>query len=170
MELLIPGLLLVALMVYLSTKIKKKAAKAYEREMFVGKGFSVIKPEGFISPTDIGELAFAAYSKEFGSDECENLRRVSAEARIFYGETLEDVVHQRLGTSSKTGEAKPFDNKVRIIEREEEAEGCAYSAIYKFIEGEKTATYELAIKFLPDQKDEFLQKINEMLDTFILEG
>lgn len=171
MELLIPGLLLVALMVYVSTRIKKQAAKAYERETVIGDGFSIVKPEGFISPADIGELAFAAYAKEFGSGECDNIRRASAEARFFRGETLDERVHQILGAlsdSSPSGEAKPIDNKVRIIKREEMAEGCACSAIYKLINGGTAGTYELAIRFLPEHKEEYLPKIDEMLDTFKL--
>lgn len=171
MELLIPGLLLVALMVYVSTRIKKQAARAYEREIVTGNGFTIVKPEGFISPTDIGELAFAAYSKDFGSGECDYVRHVSAEVRANCGESLESRVHLILRNapdSVPSGAVKPIDNKERIIEREEVVGGCPVSAIYKLIDGETAGICELAIRFLPEQREEYLPKIDEMLDTFKL--
>ena len=68
MELLIPGLILVALMVYASTRIKKKAAAALDRERITTETFTIVKPEGFINIAlpDAG-LLFQAYSKEFAS-------------------------------------------------------------------------------------------------------
>lgn len=169
MEILVPGLLLVALMVYVSTKIKKKAAIAYEREIIHNDEFSIIKPEGFISPADGGEAAFAAYSMEFGSGSGENVRRASAKVRLYRGERLESVVHRILGASEDSGDsgaAKPIDNKARIIEREEVVDGCTVAAIYKLIDGGAVGTFELAILILPDYRGEYLPKIDEMLNTF----
>ena len=76
MEILIPGLILVALMVWASTKIKKKASAAYEDEIVETDTFILEKPEGFISPAYPDEgLEFAAYSKEFGRDRTRDLRQ-----------------------------------------------------------------------------------------------
>ena len=48
MEILIPGLILVALMVYVSTKIKKNAVDAFGEETITTDDFVLIKPEGFL--------------------------------------------------------------------------------------------------------------------------
>ena len=69
MELLIPGLVLVALMVYASTRLKKATARALEAEDVETDEFSITKPAGFInvvSPDD--GLLFRAYTKEFADD------------------------------------------------------------------------------------------------------
>lgn len=84
MEILIPGLILVALMVYASTRIKKSAAKAYEPETIETDDFVINKPAGFL--TVIGgdpRLAFESYSKEFGAGSNSEFRKATANIRIF---------------------------------------------------------------------------------------
>ena len=74
MEILIIGGLLVALMAYLSTKIKKEAKRAYEQEVIETEGFKIVKPVDFIIPLKkASEYAFEAYSKDFGEDEAGDL-------------------------------------------------------------------------------------------------
>ena len=50
MEILIIGSLIVALMVYASTKIKRSAAQAFEEETIETDEFYLVKPEGFLNP------------------------------------------------------------------------------------------------------------------------
>jgi len=80
MELLIPGLILVALMAYVSTRIKKSAARAFEAEQVTGDGFSLEKPDGFLVRTGgKAGLLFDAYSKDFGTTGgAENIRAAKA--------------------------------------------------------------------------------------------
>src|SRR5262245_3557700 len=97
MELLIPGLLLVGLMVYLSTRIKRTAAAAYASETIETDEFRIVKAEGFIMPVDENSrFEFAAYSREFGKDEADRHRQASLELTVDRGTTLaavrEDVV------------------------------------------------------------------------------
>ena len=67
MELLVPGLILVALMVWASTRIKKNAAAAFDSETVDDERFTICKPEGFLHVlNDTSGLAFRSYSKEFG--------------------------------------------------------------------------------------------------------
>ncbi len=77
MEILIIGVIVVALMVWASTRIKRSAAEAFEEEAIDTDDFSLVKPEGFLSPVENDEyLAFYAYSKEFGEeDKAENCAR-----------------------------------------------------------------------------------------------
>ena len=63
MEILIIGVIVVALMAYASTKIKKSAREAFEVEVFENEGFTITKPEGFIIPYNKN---ISAYSDETG--------------------------------------------------------------------------------------------------------
>jgi len=62
---LIPGLILVALMVYVSTRIKKTAAAAFDAETIETDEFIIQKPEGFLHKLNGDpKYVFEAYSKE----------------------------------------------------------------------------------------------------------
>ena len=67
MEILIPGLIIVALMVYASTRIKRSAAAAFDSEAIETDEFVINKPEGFLNNLN-GDPKFAleAYSREYG--------------------------------------------------------------------------------------------------------
>lgn len=79
MEILIIGIIVVALMAYVSTRIKRSAAAAFQAETVETDEYSIQKPEGFLSV--IGgdpRFAFEAYSKDFGTGQAEKLRQVRA--------------------------------------------------------------------------------------------
>ena len=108
MELLIPGLILVALMVYVSTKIKKSAAQAYETERIDTEEFSITKPEGFINPLNTNSpFAFEAFTKEFGSTPNERLRKASAELRIIDGGGFDEVVDSVRTSAANFSSSQP---------------------------------------------------------------
>src|SRR5690349_3226793 len=79
MELLIPGLILVGLMVYASTRIKRNAAQAFESETIETSEFTLFKPEGMLHKLN-GDprFAFEAYSREFGTEGYRDVRRATA--------------------------------------------------------------------------------------------
>ena len=83
MELAIPGLIIVALMVYASTKIKRMSAEAFAAEVVEGDKFVIEKPQGFLHVLNGDpQLAFEAYSKEFGKEHAEKIRQARFELRI----------------------------------------------------------------------------------------
>lgn len=80
MEFLIPGLLLVAFMVWASTRIKRNAAAAFEEESIDTDQFTIRKPEGFLHVlNDDSGLAFRSYSKEFGKVGDREVRKATIE-------------------------------------------------------------------------------------------
>lgn len=82
MEILIPGLLLVALMVYASTRIKRTAAEAFESESIAGDDFIIEKPSGMLTVINgRPDLLFESYSKEYGKGDAGEIRQVRAELR-----------------------------------------------------------------------------------------
>lgn len=171
MEILIPGLILVALMVYVSTKIKKNAAQAYERETIETPEFSIVKPEGFICPVDFDEqLAFAAYSKEYGRDQSDSVRQVSAEVRKFADGNFDEICERakidsiRI-VSEDTGVLN--GSKWCVIEAERIEIGVTLDVIYKILATEG-GVYELRISILPEYKNDYSTRTDELLDSFVL--
>src|SRR5260370_21728636 len=93
MELLIPGLILVALMVYASTRIKKTAAVAFEPETIETDDFIIQKPDGFLNKINRDEqFEFEAYSKEFGGAGAENIRQGTAYLMVYDDISVDQAV------------------------------------------------------------------------------
>jgi len=139
MELLIPGLALVALMVWASTRIKRSAAKAFEAEHIEGDGFSIDKPDGFLQKLDErSEYAFEAYSKEFGSELAGNMRAATAVV----------MVNDESGSS---------DHVVH--------DGHEYRVRTKTI-ASNSHRLTLRIEVLAERFDDFALRIDEMLTSF----
>ena len=171
MELLIPGLILVALMVYASTKIKKNAARAYEQETIETPEFSVVKPEGFICPVDYNEgLIFAAYSKEYGRDQTDSVRQASAEIRKFDDKSFDEICERaKIDSVRVVSEDIGILNgaKSSVIATERIDAEITLDAINKIVEGDEKI-YELIITVLPEYKEDYSRKIDEMLGSFAL--
>src|SRR5215218_10285538 len=102
MELLIPGLLLVALMVWASTKIKKTAADAFEAEFIETENYSLQKPDGFLHVIGDEEHELRAYSKEFGKGDNTGIRQATIEIDVFRGSDLESVRNSVKEAASKS--------------------------------------------------------------------
>lgn len=98
MELLIPGLILVALMVYASTRIKKIAASAFDQETIETEDFIIQKPEGFLHNLNGDpKYIFEAYSKEY-SKANDKLRVGTATLQRIENATPDQVVSAISGT------------------------------------------------------------------------
>jgi len=102
MELLVPGLILVALMVWASTRIKKNAAAAFDAETVENEFFVIRKPEGFLHVlNDSSGLAFRSYPKEFGKVGDRDVRRATIEIERNVGTTV-DEMKERIETSAES--------------------------------------------------------------------
>ena len=171
MELLIPGLLLVALMVWASTRIKKTAAAAFEAETVETDDFVIQKPDGFLNVINGDpKYAFEAYSKEYGGDGAEDFRRgkvnltvrgsgtvggVDAEFDSSHGEIIEDMT-EVIGSI-----------RYRLIDVNRVEKGVEFRVTYKI--GEKDGKIcELEAVRLAETSDEFARKIEVMVSSFEL--
>ncbi|HEY0659133.1 MAG TPA: hypothetical protein VGD05_11700 [Pyrinomonadaceae bacterium] len=171
MEILIIGGILVALMAYVSTKIKKSAADAYERERIETEEFTIIKPENFISPTgESDEYVFTAYSKDFGRDEAEEFRQAKAELLVYANADFEEICRnakQSAGklVSEETGESG--NGKICFFNVEETENETETEIVYKIAESVKhNKIYELKISVLSDFRETYSSAINELLQSF----
>ena len=164
MEILIPGLILVALMIYASTKIKRTAAQAYELETIETEDFVIQKPAGLLAV--IGgdpKFAFEAYSKEFGSGSASDVRKVTANITVFNmgsqpserDEIIGDVSNKIGGQSYRVTEAKRSVNNV------------AFKVFRK--SGVKNGrVVRLEIISLTETTEESIRDIESMLQSFEL--
>lgn len=171
MEILIPGLILVALMIYASTKIKKSAAQAFEAESFAGEGFSLEKPDGFIIPADFDEgLLFEAYTKDSGTQETEMLRQARAEVRRFEGTTIDELRKAVADSSEVLSEDTRNYSLSRAVRIEAKAErnGVPLLLFYLIASGGNDA-FQLEVTALPENIDEFSERIDILIESFSLD-
>lgn len=170
MELLIPGLILVALMVWASTKIKRDAAAAFEPETIETDEFVIRKPDGFLHVVnDDSGLAFRAYSKEYGRNELNGDRRVTIEVSIHQNSDLKTV-----STSLESDDAGLSDVQTYLDGGENAMTFVVDSASgdprrvrhYKLIT-RGTNVVEVCIAVLYAYRDGFSAEIDETFANFI---
>ncbi len=175
MEILIVGVLLVALMVFVSTKIKKNAASAFEKEIIDKEDFRLVKPEGFLSPVyEESEFAFEAYTKEFGKNDADEFRQAWANLVATSDSRFETAIENIKKTGVKILSEKFLENaseeqKICLIEGEKVEKGIAVKKFYKIIESPKRhKIYQLQISVLDAYQENYANRITEMLESFVV--
>ena len=169
MELLILGLILVALMVYASTRIKRNAAQAFDQERVEAEEFSLIKPEGFLHKINgvDPEYVFQAYSKEYGKDEAENIRQATIDMQISNGRLFSDACSEAEKDSTSLIERKGLEVsgfKAWSIEAEREIDGREM-VVHSLIVDAPGKIFSLRSSVLKEHNNDFLRKIDEMEDS-----
>ena len=172
MEILIIGGILVALMAYVSTRIKKSAASAYEPETVETAEFILVKPEGFISPVGkVSAFAFEAFSKDFGeSDKTEKLRRAQANLRIAAGENFAVYCERAKQTfdeilSAETLGAATSGRKICLLKGENQENGVQIFEYRKIVAAE-SRIYDLQAVVLGDSSGVYGDRIEKMIESF----
>lgn len=165
MELLIPGLILVALMVYASTRIKKRAAEAFEPETIETERYTLHKPEGFLHVIDSPRHDFEAYSKEYAADD--SSRRATIEVDIFRGTDLKSVRESLRDASARFDLTEETENACRV-ETEETANETGLKVFYKLVDTRAGPIYRIRFAVMARHEDEYLDRIEEALDSFTL--
>jgi hypothetical protein len=154
MEIWIIGIPLVALMVYLSTRVQKMANQAYAEELIEREGFALIKPEGFIFlETPAEGFAFQAESKAFGENEAtETIREASASVVIKNGDVKSAVKAATGSTDTEVISQTADDCVIRIKENVGDAVLHVFRRIMN-IDDKRFA--ELTVSVLDESLDEF---------------
>ena len=168
MELLIPGLAIVALMVWASTRIKRNAAAAYEAETIETDDFVIQKPEGFLHNLngDPGH-ALEIYSREYG-EVATGIRAGRVSLKVSGG-TAEEAA-----SSIKNNETVIDDlgeviggRRYRLIETTRFEKDSECSVTYKIAE-KNGQVYTLEAIRLAETSDEFKGKIDAFVASFEL--
>ena len=175
MEILIIGGVLVALMVLISTKIKKSAAQAFESEIIEGDGFRLVKPAGFIHPLrDVSDFAFEAYSKEFGEKSERNVWKAQIYVTASEGLNLVSIrknIKQETGKilSEKVLKDTGDGQKICLFEKETSNDDAAFFEFRKIVESRKqNRTFDLKILILKSFRAEFVGRVDEFINNFQL--
>ena len=161
MELLIPGLILVAVMVYVSTRIKKRAADAFNAESINADGFSLEKPEGFLHVVGDERHEFMAYSKEVGEDDNSSTRRATIELDVLPEADVASV-RKAICEASVNSSARQED----VLETDEGANETEFRAVYK-LAARGSSVYRLRFAVLAEHFDEFSRRIDDTIESFV---
>jgi hypothetical protein len=166
---LIPGLILVGLMIWASTRIKRSAALAFEQEEIDTPEYSLVKPEGFLAPADPAEgTIFSAYTKEYGREGAETVRQATVELRRFDNANLEEVSERaKIDSDDLVEEQFGVINEAKcaniVVARAED--GVPVETYHKLIAA-RDAVFQLSITVLPEHKEDHSRKIEEVLASF----
>ncbi len=172
-EIFIIGGAIVALMVYVSTRIKRSAAQAFEAEIIETEEFRIVKPEGFMHPLrENSEFAFEAYSKDYGDGELRNYWQSNAELLIHSNKKFKDVCADAKKDddeilSEKILKDAPADQRICLIEGEQIGDEAKKRIFRKIVESlSQKKVYELRIYVLSNHLSDQSAKTEEMLEGF----
>lgn len=168
MEFLIPGLILVALMVYASTKIKRSAAAAFEAEKIETDDFCVEKPEGFLNVLNLDpSLKLDVYSKDFGTGDAAGFRAARFEVRAYRQRKLAQIsaaIAETVKVNSKLPEIID-GRRYLVLECESVEKEVNFRELYKLTE-KNGDVFELKLKMLADADAELSGKAELMFASF----
>jgi hypothetical protein len=167
MEILIVGAIVVALMVYASTKIKRSAAAAFEEETIETDEFSLVKPEGFLNPVETEDyLAFYAYSKEYGEEgKAEKFRQSLIKLKILAGRSLTEIGKDVKKSFDKVlSEEKPDENT--FVLSGEKSENDVSQLFYHKIVARGERIFDLEMSVLAEYQEKYEAKAEKLLETF----
>ena len=168
MEIFIIGLIIVAVMVWASTKIKRTAAQAFDAENIRGDGFTLEKPEGFLNRVyEKHDMLFDAYSKDFGTDDNVNIRTATAvvyptDEPINEAASLEQ---SRLMNSDRSEMFELGGSHCIILTGSSERDGHTYNVSEKLL-SRGARTLVLKIEAVSKPSAELSRKIEQMLLSF----
>jgi hypothetical protein len=168
MEILIIGGIVVALMVYVSTRIKRSAAAAFEPELIEKEDFTVEKPEGFLFPLrEPPDFPFEAYSKLFGERSSRNTWRARARLRIHEGLVLDGLLSEARSDETFTSNevSKTTSSRRELHSRSDRTDDEVTFAVYRRIVecADLGKTYEFRATMLSDHEEEYASRAREML-------
>lgn len=170
MEIFIIGAVIVVLMAYVSTKIKKTSAAAYAPELLNAAEYSVVKPDGYIVPWN-EESAFKALSKEMGKSKgAEKLYRSSAELRIFDDLSFDEVCRgARKSVKNVVSEESAREDDMRFCFMHGKAlkDDTDMEVYYKIVENQATGkVFELQVSVLSEAMEDYGAKASGILQSF----
>jgi hypothetical protein len=169
MELLIPGLILVALMVWTSTRIKRNAAAAFEAETIETDDYILEKPDGFLHVlNDETDRDLLAYSKDYGPGDLKGDRKAIIEIRILPAATVDSRNEQLKTDNLIVNSIDSFlDGGERAVTFETETPGDPTTVSYYKLVTRGQRVFELRFTVLRDFADEFSEQRESVFRGFM---
>ncbi len=167
MEIWIIGGAIVALMVYTSTRIKKRAAEAYSREEVETPTYSFTKPEGFICPAgQLGPETVFLRSQGYGETEASETV-LQAEGGLTVHLRGQSGIIEELSSSGENVE-KHLSNGGTVLRREIKEGPLSFVEFHKLVGDGASKTYEFKVRVLREHLDQFEEKASELTSSFRL--
>lgn len=167
MEILIVGIILVALMVWASTRIKRTAAAAFGAETIETDKFGLKKPDGWLSVVDPKEpYLFEGYTRDFGPPPLENVRLGTTTIEMHLGKI--DEIEPAAAAGAKIADdlrEVVNDRHYRIIELTR-TEGDIDRLEWLKLGEADGSVYTFSVKALADATPEFRRDIEAMIASF----
>lgn len=166
MECLIPGLILVALMIYASTRIKKVSADAFKAETIETDAFIFEKTDEFLNKVEPSDgLKLEGYSREFGTGDASSIRQAIYEVRRL---SLDIDTAVRAIPASKNDVAEIIgDKRYRLVEAKRTENGVDFVDTYKMAESGGRIT-QLRVVMLDEANEDVRGRVETILAGFIV--
>ena len=164
----------IALLLFVSSRIRRAANDAYEPEQIERENFTIFKPEGYLNPVDwTAAIPFVAYSRELGERSAGRLRKSNAKLEVSDGLNFDKLRKEfktdaQIFVSTVFDENAPDGQRICLVEtKKKEASEITTVFFNKIVESRPNKkTFNLEISILEDHRDEFEERINLMLDSF----
>ena len=168
MELLIPGLIIVAVMVWASTRIKRNAAAAFDAEVVETDTLIISKPAGWLSIAEPKNALFEAYTREFAPSPHEEMRLGTA-AVVAERASADEIVAGLRTNATIKDEAREIVSEVRYrVLETAQTEGEVEILEFLKIAERDDQSYVLRVRTPDPATAELRRGIETMLDSFIL--
>lgn len=166
---LIVIVIFITVLLTVSSRIRKAASRAFDREEIETDEFFLVKPEGLIHPINSeSEFAFEAYSKVFGKGDAEEIRLATIAVSVNSNRKFSEICE---GTKKGAGtiQSEEITGKVCILKAEETLDGGVAYNFFKIIEDNThQKTYVLKISVLKEFLEGHQNDIDETLESFRL--
>jgi hypothetical protein len=161
----------ITILLSISSRIRKAASRAFEREEIETDEFFLIKPDGLINPLNTkSKFAFEAYSKDFGKDDSEDIKQAQIFVSVFPAADFAEICDDTKKSAGEILSEELAENeKICLIKSEETLE---YATAYNFYKiagsDERKKVYVLKISVLKELVEEYQDRIDETLESFRL--
>jgi hypothetical protein len=165
--------LFVAVLVFISSRIRGVANRAFEPETIENAEFKISKPAGFLHPLNNGsEFPFEAYSRELGEKGAGRSRKSLVKMSVYDGLNFKDACQTAKKSadnvySEMTPDNVPKGQKICLIEGEKMEDEINRLIFHKIVESKnQNKTYDLEVMIIEANEDEYIGKASEFINSF----
>ena len=165
--------LFIAVLMFISSRIRRVASRAFEPETIENVEFKINKPEGYLNPINNGsEYPFEAYTRELGEKSAGRLRKsivkMSVNDGLIFKNSCESAKRNVDNVYSETIlENVPKGQQICLIEGEKMEDEVNRFVFHKIVESEnQNKTYDLEVSILEANEDEYIGKATELINSF----
>ena len=166
-------LLFITVLLFISSRIRRVANRAFDPEIIETPEFKINKPEGYLHPlnNDSG-LPFEAYSRELGEKGGGRLRKslvkMSVNDGLNFSKVLKSAKQNADNIYSETiPEKVPQGQKICLLEGYKTEDDIKRAVFHKIVESRnQNKTYNLEVTVLEANEDEYIPKASELINSF----